>query len=393
MAKSDANTGIFKLRQDKAGREKFHTVFGDQISVPRNADFMEQFQYNVNTKTLLTTTVGSGTATQANSMLHLETGTDTNGSTMVESKNTIKYHSGFEAYALFTAQFQDGGVADSVQHIGPFTVEDGYYIGYTNTDFVVGRLNGGVATEVSSNNFNGDHNILNKLDTTKLNIFRISYGWLGTATITFEWKTPYDGWVVMHQFQLENTQTVPNTTNPQLPIRFDVTKTDGATNIHCHSASWCGGHNGPETHAGDRYFTGIVGPSTVSAETVLINFYNVSTFQSKTNRVLAEGVRVGVSSDGTKNAIIKMYKNLTITSPSWSNVDATNSIMQTDTAGTVTPNDDNLVWDYPLAKNDSVLDDIQDIDLKLSPGDTMTITGQSAANTDLTFTARWREHF
>jgi ABC-type glutathione transport system ATPase component len=142
----------------------------------------------------------------------------------------------------------------------------------------------------------------------------------------------------------------------------------------------------------DRYFTGTV-TNSVSSEEVLISFQSVSTFQSETNRVVAEGVRVSISTDGNKNAQVKMYKNLSISGASWANVDATNSIMQTDTAGTITPDDANLLWEYNLAKNDSIIDDIRDIDFILYPGETITITGQSGAANEITFTARWREKF
>ena len=377
---------------DATGRVSFNTVFGDKIVVERSADIQEQFQYNVNTKTLTTTTVGSGAATQENSMLHISTGTDTNGSVSVQTKASIKYHPSFEGWSYFTALWDNGGVASSEQYIGPFSSDDGYFLGFKDTGFVVGRRNSGSDTRITSANFNGDPNFITDFDNTKINIFRITYGWLGTATITFEWKSP-DKWIVIHQMRQENVDTVPNTTNPQLPISIDITKTAGATDIIMHSGSWGGGVNGPISHVGDRYFTKIVGPSTISTEAVLVNFQNVSTFQSKTNRVNIEGIRIGISTDGAKNAIVKIYKNLTITSPTWVNVDATNSVMQTDTVGTVTPSDANLLWAYPMAKIDTIIDPLLDIDFGLNPSDTLTITGQSAQTNDITFSNRWREHF
>jgi hypothetical protein len=382
--------------KDPAGRIALNSIFGDQIVVQRVPDIQEQFHYNVNTKTLDTTTVGAGAAAiQEDSMLHVNTGTTTTGEVMVATKHSIHYHPGYEGWALFTALWNDGGIAGAVQYIGPFSSDDGYFIGYDGTDFVVGRRKETVDTKILSSAFNGDPTFIGEFDNTKLNIFRISYGWLGTATISFEWKSP-DGWKVIHQMKQENQDTEPNTSNPQLPICIHVKKSSGATNISMHSGSWGGGVSGPigeDQHVGDRYFTGVASKAAVSTEAVIVNFQNVSSFQSKTNRVVAEGVRLGTAVDGTKSAIIKIYKNLTITSPTWADVDATNSIMQTDTVGTVTPSDANLLWAYPLSKAGSVLDDIRNIDFEILPGETLTVTAQSAAATDVEFSARWRERF
>ena len=396
MAKFSRNTGIAKtVREDKAGRESFNTVFGDKIVVERIADIEEQFHYNINTATLTTTTVASGTVTSDADMAKLSTGSGTSASVILESKRAIRYRPGYEAWALFTAIFPNGGVANVVQHCGPVTANDGYYIGYTGTNFVVGRRKGGTNTEVAAQNFNSYHNFLDEFDNTALNIFRISFGWLGIATVTFEWKSPNDGWIILHQMKTENTLTETTSNNPQLPIRFEVTKSSaGTTDVIVRSGSWAGGMNGVDSDAGDRYFTGSTSATNVTTETVLMNFQNVSSFQSKTNRVAVKGVRVSVASNGTKTGKVKIYKNLAIGgSPSWADIDATNSVMQKDTAGTVTPADANLVITYNLSRTGDITDDIENIELKLFPGDTITVTGQSTANMDFDFTLRWKELF
>lgn len=384
--------------EDYAGRPSFNTVWGDKITTERHADIEEQFQYNINTKTLTTTLVGSATATQANSMAKLTTGTTTTGSAMLESVNVIRYRPSYEAWAYFTVIFENGGVADSTQHIGPFTTDDGYYVGYggtgaTGTEFVVGMKFDGTQTNQVEVNWNGDVYFQANYDPTKLNIFRISYGWLGTAPISFEYFGEDGAWHVIHTMNHTNTLIQPTTSNPQLPICLDITKTAGATDIVAYTASWGGGINGTDDGAGDRYFTGSVAATNVSTEQVLINFQNVSTFQSKTNRVSVEAVLLGMSTEGNKPAIIKIYKNLAITSPTWANVDATNSVMQTDTAGTVTPADSNLLFAFPLARSDSLELGVSGKDFVLYPSETATVTGTSSVNNDITFTARWKERF
>jgi len=378
---------------DEVGRQQLNTIFGEGIVVEPHADIEEQFHYNVNTRTLTTTTANGGTATVENDMLKLTTSTATNGSSKVETKRPIRYRPGKEAYAMFTAQWDNGGVTGCKQRIGIFDGTDGYYVGFNGTDFVVGYVQEGVETEVTRANFNGDAEYISFIDTSKLNIFRISYGWLGTAPCTFEFLSTDHEWHVLHVIDFQNTLTRPSVTNPALPLCVHATKTSGATDVVVRTASWIGGVHGEASSTSDRYDTGTISATAISTETVLINFQNVTTFQGKSNRVEVEGVRVSMATDGTKTGKIKIYRNLTITSPTWANIDATNSVLQTDTVGTVTPSDANLLFEYNLARQDSIVDDISDMDMIIEPGETVTITGQSASNMDFDFTARWREHF
>lgn len=378
---------------DELGHTPFNTIFGDNITAKRNAKILEQFQYNINTKTLTSTTNGTGTVTQENAMAKLSTGTDTDGAARLESKNTLRYQPGCETVVYFTALWESPGVAGCKQRAGIWDRTDGYYLGFNGTDFVVGYEVNGTETEVTIDDFNGDA-YKDAIDFTKINIFRISWGWLGVAPIDFAVLDSEGNVRKLHTFKLPNTLTVPHSFNPVLPICFDVVKTTGATDIIMRTASWNASVVGGETGIGDRFFSGTIGPQSVTTEVVLINFQNVSTFQSKTNRTVVEAVLLGMSSEGNKSAIIKIYKNLTIGgTPSWSNVDATNSVMQTDTAGTVTPSNANLLFSFPLAKSDSTEMNVKDFDFILRPGETATVTGQSSVANDLTFTARWRELF
>lgn len=382
-----------KILDDAIGRSTLNTIFGEQINIIPHADIEEQFHYNINTRTLTTTVANGGTATVENDMLKLTTSTATNGSSKVETKRPIRYRPGKEAFAYFTAMWDNEGVAGCKQRIGIFNGTDGFYVGFNGTDFVVGYSTAGSDTEVTQANMSGDNTYIDELDFTKLNIFRISYGWLGTAPATFEFLGSDHHWHELHVIEFQNTLTRPSVDNPSLPLCAHVTKTSGATDVVMRSASWLGGVHGEDHSPGDRYDTGVVAATGISTEAVLINFHNVTTFQSKTNRVEVEGVRLSMSSEGNKPAIVKIYKNLTITSPSWTDIDATNSVLQTDTAGTVTPSNANLLFEYNLARSDSIIDDIRDMDMIIEPGETVTITGQSSVSTDLTFSARWREHF
>lgn len=378
---------------DKNQKYSFNSAFGDKVVVERHADIEEQFHYNIADKSITTTLVGSGTVTQGNDMIVVSSGVDTDGSAIAKSTHNIRYRPGFEGYALFTALWETTAAAGVKQFIGAFDTNDGFYVGYNGTDFVVGRRLGGTDTEVTQANWNGEGSA-DKLDTTKLNIFRITWGWLGTANILFQRYDQTGKWVTMHNMQIANTLTRPSINNPVLPICMDVTKTSGATDFIMKSGSWNGGMMGDDTEVGDRYFTAHEDATTVSTEQVLLNLENQSTFQSKTNKVNLEFTFFSCAADGTKTARFKIYKNLAIGgTPSWSAVDSGNSVVRKDTAGTITPNDANLEFEFEVAKTGGVTTSLKDIKIELNPTETLTVTGQSASNTDLHFSIRWKEHF
>jgi hypothetical protein len=387
-----------KSDADPTLRAAFNTVFGEKVVAVRNPQILIQFQYNIADNDTTTTVANGGTVTQDDSMAVLTSSTATDGSARLESKDTLRYQPGCEGYALFTSLWANGGVAGAKQFCGLFSSTDGYFLGYDGTDFVAGKRKDSTDSTVKQGNFNLDH--LDgtgasgfNLDTSKLNIFAIDYGWLGTAPITFYVMDDDNNWIAFHRFNYPGTLTGPHTSNPVLPLCFDITKTSGATSLVMKTASWQAGFIGNTTPVTARYFSGAAGALAVTTEAVLINFRNQDTFQSKTNRVVAQGVFVSASSDGNKPAKIKIYKNLTITGASWSDVDADNSVLQTDTSGTITPDDANLLLEIPLGRQDSQSEDISNLAMFIRPGESFSITGQSSVGNDLEFFARWRELF
>ena len=390
--KSLINTGIYKLRQDQGGNVSFNTIFGEHITALRHTEILEQFQYNINTNTLTTAVANGGTVTQADSMAVLTSSTATNGSANLASKQSLRYRPGHEGYVFFTAMWPNGGVAGAKQYIGLLDANDGYFLGYNGTNFVVGRRD--ATTDYTTSDFNEDQEFTAKFDNTKLNIFMITYGWLGVAPIQFWWMNEKGQYILIHKMKTPNVLTKPSISQPAVPVSMNITKTSGATSIIMKSSSWHAGISHDGDVKGDRWFSGTISKTGVTTEAVIVSFQNLTTFQGRANKVKVVGKLFGMSADSTKNSIIKIYKNLAIGgTPSWSNVDATNSVMQIDTAGTVTPSASALEFSFPMAKNEAKEIDVSTFEIFLLPGETSTITGQGAQSTDFTFTARWAEGF
>lgn len=376
--------------------QRFSTIFGDTVVVNRNADIETSFQYNIATNDVSTTTANGGTATQEESQAKLSTGTNANGAITLESVKTTRYRVGYEVYSFFTAMFETGGVANTIQRIGIFNDNDGFYVGYNGLDFVVGRLVEGTPIEVTKENFNGDERIQDKaniFDLTKLNVFRISYGWLGAANIVFQILSPEGEWITMHIFEIPSTLTRPHTSNPTVPFSAKIVKTNAdSTDVILKTASWCAGTNGPALSEADRFFS-TTGTVTTTTEAVVLNLQNPTTFQSIINRVSMELLIGSFAADGVKSAVIRFYKNLSITAPTWTDIDSVNSVIKKDIVGTVTPNVANLEIPIVLGKEHSEVIRLENLGLILRPGETLTVTASSANSTIINLGLRWKELF
>jgi hypothetical protein len=385
-------TGVKRLLgtiADPSQNNQTTTIFGEQIVTVQHASLLESFQYHINTKTIMTTVTNGGTVTQNDSMAILSSSTATNGSARIETKKRLRYRPGSEGYAIFTTLFENGGVAGATQFAGIFDNTDGYFLGFNGTDFCVGRRKDSVnylTTDVNQD-------FLAKYDPTKLNIFVIKYAWLGTTPITFYWLDNSGKWIQIKRLDIANTLTAPSISNPQLPMAVEVIKTSGASDIVIKTGSWNCGTSQENPDIGNSDFSWRASATGVTTENVLVNFRNKTTFQGVTNKVRITLLYMSGSSDGTKPASIKVYKNLAIGgTPSWSSRDS-NSIMEIDTAGTVTPNINALEFSLELGKTDSIAIELFKLDIHIDPTETLTVTGESANASDLVFFLRWHEQF
>lgn len=387
------------ITHDGAGKETHNTVFGEKITAHRKPKVMVQFQYGIgNDLVLSVTTANGGTATQADSMAVLKTSTATNGSVKIESREVVRYVPGVEGYVFMTMLFENGGVVGATQYGGLLNDEDGYFCGFDGISFVAGiRKDGSDTTEIPNlDSLDGRGPSGANIDFTKLNIFKIDYGWLGTAPVTYSIMGKDHEWVTFHKFDETGIRTNPHSTNPVLPIGMNVTKTSGDTDIVMKSASWHGGITSDENVPSDRFFMHEGDhPLSASAETVIINFRNMSTFLSKMNRVSLEFTDTDLVTDGNKGVTWRIYRNLTIGgTPSWSDVATDESVMEIDTAGTVTPDISKLIGGSSMGRIGDKTKKLDGKGLRMHPTDTFTITAQtSTGSSELGIFIRWREEF
>lgn len=239
LSKSSAHIGNVSLHGSGSQAE-----FGSVITANRKNQFEIHFYNNDYLQASnITTSGGSSVSTSLGSGL-ISSGTATTSSISLQSKSTIKYSVGHEIYAQSTLQFTTPTSSASVQRWGKYNSTDGFYIGYNGTSFGVGLRKNSSDTFTAQASFSvdpltgGTNSLFTRngtpeaLDTTKMNLFRIRYGWLGAGTINFEILNPDGIWVLFHQILYPNSSSGVSIQTPNLPVTYEVTKTSSdSTNL------------------------------------------------------------------------------------------------------------------------------------------------------------------
>jgi hypothetical protein len=389
---------------------EFVSVFGDGIVSGRDDHISFNFQYGISTYDSSTATTGTGTVTNANSMEVVSTGASAASSASLQSLRNLRYRPGHEGYAFFTAAFPSNGVAGSTQWIGLLNNTDGMAVGYNGATFSILYRSNSVNTIIPQSSFNMD--TLNGTGPSgftiipkNLNVFRLSYGWLGAAPLKFQVLSTTGTWITFHVVELPNTITIPSFTNPFLPMQMVVTNTTNTTNVSIASGSWNAGVIGdPRNRAGYRTFiinNAGVNIAAAGSEIHLITIENNTTFNGVPNQIELRFVALGGGPlENTNDAVVLRFRqNATVTGTAFTPVSAGASVTSVSTVGTYTAGTGTIVYVRPTntTGNGSApqLFSQSDANIILLPGQLMTVTGQSysgAVNT-VTGILMWEERF
>lgn len=384
---------------DVAHRGASNTIFGDSITGTRVPSIAAQFQYGLRSDDAVVDVVGSGTTSFANAMLVLNTGTDANGHIGIQGSDYLRYIPGHEAYCFFTSVFSTP-VADSIQRIGLFDFDsgngNGFFIGYEDAQFGVTRRRAGVDTFTPVNVADVFPEASGVFDPTKGNTYKISYGYLGFATIHFEVLLPHGGFVELAAIAYPNTSTETHIANTNIPLRAEMTNTGNTTDLEMRIGSVTAGIvDGGGADPIARIFTFPTGVVVVpSGTTQLIHFRNKSTFFGITNKITSQLMLLSAATDGNKPVSWGIKKNATLTTPgTWTDVDTADSIMEysLDAVANLTTGSDLILWD--MARADSFFEDVEKYLVKLRPNEWATIYVISSTGSDVSLSVRWVELF
>jgi hypothetical protein len=388
------------------------TAFGDLRTAELSPIFQISFEYTVdNTYLVRNAVVNGGTVTQSQAMAVVGTSTTTGSSAYMRSYIPAKYRAGlgglFRFTALYTAPIagtaQLHGLADTKGSSTYF--KNGFMVGYVGTTFGFHRFRNDELFTIPLADFDdpldGTGASGGNIDPTKLNVFYIDFQYLGAGAIRIYHESELSGDVdLVHTLLYSNLNTVPSTFNPNF---FGTVYTDnGATSsdMIAKIASMAFFVEGKsiltELHQ-PQFSTGKVTKSGVTTETPILTIRNKSIYAGLENfiEVILEEQVSSIEAGSPNNlAEIRLKRNATLGgTPSWVDINTTNSVVEMDTSAT-TVSGGEIDRDIPLAgKNDKSIDNIISLRFILAPGESITVTGESASSAVIKASLLWKELF
>ena len=388
------------------------TAFGDLRTAELTPQFQGSFEYTVdNTELNTNTLVAGGTITQSGGMAVCSTSTTTASSAKFESKRHAKYRPGLGGVMRFTALFSAPEAATD-QYIGLMDTEgsssafkNGYCIGYDGTSFGLHRFSNDVKTSVAQSSWDdpmdgtGDSGMT--LDQAKLNVFFIQFQYLGAGAIVLWLESQESGELVKaHTIKYANSNTGPSVINPNFHFMICANNKATTTDLIIKSASYGYFIEGltkyfelhqPQFSSGEQELTG------VTTEEAVLTIRNKTSYSSKDNfiDILIENVTGSIEASSANNlGKIRLVRNATLGgTPSYSDIDSTDSVVDMDTSGTTVTGGKEILSSPFAGKNDRFGLNTINYDIILAPGETLTVAASSSNNATVDASMLWKELF
>ena len=403
----DARLLEFLDNNFNGGAKPIVGLFGDTLVARRVPLFSSNFSYPANTKSIILNNVNSGAADYNDNLLRVSTGVTTGSKGSIRTKRNLRYTAGRDAEGMFTAIFS-AGIIGIEQRIGLFNDDDGFFIGYNGLDFSVTRRKLGEADEIIKQaDFNGDTldgegESVYILDPEMINIYRITYGYLGTAEIKYEVQITLRDvtqWLTFHTIDRRNLFASTSISTPYLPLCMEVENGVTTENVTIQTGSiYAGVFDGAPDDRAARFFS--ANANAVSVTGVgqrLAVFHNKATFQGRDNLIEAVLVYFTAGVESNKPVTINIYKlpNQTTATGVWVDVDTNNSTFEFSLDATIDLTDSELMVSFALGKAEAIQAHIKDLFINLLTDEYagITIDNALAGTADVNSTFRWKEMF
>jgi hypothetical protein len=402
---------------DPIGKQATNGVFGQRQSESRQVHVQSNFRYNIPDDSFLifssdgtSGTSGTGNygvdATADAGVGFVETGTGSSGSAIVQDRNRVRYGAGQESGAIFTARFTTD--PDATLRIGLHDQQDGFYLGHDGSEYFFGHEDTGTETKYPRSNWidplDGTGPSGETIDFSQLNIFRITFGYLGTAPAFLEhYAGPETGWIEVDHIDFTDMAIGTHVRNPSLPLRMEATRPSGDGNARVGSGSWMGyvlSNN--ELEPGIRRFDAEGDRGTVSSSTDehIITIQNKETYQGVANdiQIVPEVMNPIADADDTSTFYITRGA-VTADSLTFTDRNTENSVAEVATDATTVNSVDKIMARRKIpagsrqsgSKGVNILLETE----RLEPGERMTVYANSEGTSVNLFEAvvGWRELF
>ncbi len=277
-----------------------------------------------------------------------------------------------------------------------FDTSNGFFIGYEGTDFCITRRRDSVDynTTIDITTVFKD----GSFDPTKGNIYRISFGYLGFATIHFEVLLPNGGWTRLYEIEYPNTETVTHILNTNLQPRLEVANTGNNTNIVARTGSFEAGvaNGGGRDPAARSFALDLANVTIVPLEQMVVTFRSKATFNSLTNYIQTIFTLISIGTDLSKVPLWELRKGMTITNvPTWTDVDTADSTLEYSTDAVVTSGTGTMKLPFAMGRVDTFFEQIESEEIELFPQETITLIVKVPNGTtgDFSLGIRWKELF
>ena len=233
------------------------------------------------------------------------------------------------------------------------------------------------------------------LDQTKGNVYKIQYQWLGFGAISFfiEDATTMH-FQLVHRIMYTNVNTVPSITNPTLPMYILSKNTTNNSDIIVKLGSHSAELEGKVKNLGVPKSTSVNDKTITTDETPIFTIHSHDLYKSLNNRV--EIILKSISAStvgGTKAAIIRIRRNVTLTGAAFSAIDSNTSTIHLDTTATAMTGGEEL-FALDLPKDGSEFLSLEGLNLNMVSPEFLTVSAQTvSANTTASTTLNWLELF
>jgi hypothetical protein len=294
------------------------SIFGDMTVAQRTDEILVHFQFGISDYDVVYLANTTSTLEHVSGKAVLSSGSDTGPARMV-SRAPMRFPPGHMAYSIFSASWDN--YSEGYAFAGPLCYNGGYFVGFKDGEFVVGKRRNSTDYIVHASEF--DYNIITDdpylsfvLTPEYNNLFCVTYGDMAAAPATF-WVLTDIGWVPFHTISNENNSSSVPIGNPSTPVMYEV---GGPGNIsvstRAFSAGFAGYDSGVNTRA--QGYKRVVS-ATQSATTTIVVFRMPDTFNGEPNCTMSEMLDyvffVDAPALGSGTVEFEILANPTITSP------------------------------------------------------------------------------
>jgi hypothetical protein len=381
--------------------------FKEIITSERKVNLEMKFYYDLAPDYLLVSTSNGGTVEVENLQAKLSSTTATNGVSEIRTKQDVDYRVSQDYLATFVARFtcsgepgNQFGVEGSNQYVGLLNTDTGLAFGFKgDSGFGVLRRRTSMdetfyEKDVWLDPLDGTGPSGFVIDHTKLNLYRLEYSWHGISPLICKVLNGDGKWITFLIVNFTNLGIESSIGIPKLPLKARVEKTSGNTNVVLWLEAAQASTIGSDSEAGIRSFAVTSTATTLSNTLIpLLSIRNLSTYLTQTNKLDLVPSFITMATEGNSTTQFLLYRGGTVTGGTYNLVSATNSFAEANLAPTsFDVTGAKLEVPFALARTSSQNVKIDDLNIFLAPGETLTLCVLSGSN-NITCIAglKWKE--